>query len=154
MEGDIDKKLKDVLKKNKKSDIKVKIGIYAGKRGPYKLYKIKGGSIIAIKSKKGVKGGATEDEFNEIIADDKVYKLSDLDEHEFDELPQTDIDKMGKEVKIVKTVELKPEKKRVQSAKQKEWLEFVAKVAMLPEMAGKSRSYVMKEASRLRKNKN
>jgi hypothetical protein len=42
-------------------------------------------------------------------------------------------------------------KKRTQSKKQKEWLNFVKEVAKRPEMQGKSRGYVMKQASAIRK---
>jgi hypothetical protein len=96
MEGDIDKKLKQVLKPDKKGkkgkkskkvlkEVKVKIGVYAGRRGPYKLYKIKDGQLVAIKTRRRIKGGATEDDVDEVEVDDNTYKLPDLDDHEFND---------------------------------------------------------------------
>lgn len=166
MEGDIDKKLKEVLKSDKKkkgkkvADLKVKVGIYAGRRGPYKLFKIKDGEVVAVRTRKNIKGGSTEEDISKVEFDDKLYKLPDLDDHLFDEADEsmikeeiTDkkIEELEKAPKTVKVVELKPEKKRVQTAKQKEWMDYVARIAMLPEMAGKSRAFVMQEAAKRRK---
>lgn len=159
MEDEIDKKLKDVLNINKKkkiADLKVKVGIYAGRRGPYKLYKVKGGQVIAVKSRKRVKGGATEEEINNLAVENETYKLPDLDDHQFDELDASMMEEERSDKKLladegkVSTVEI-TKKKRAQSDKQKEWMEYVARIAMLPEMAGKSRAFVMKEAARRRK---
>ena len=155
MEKDIEKKLKDVMKvtkKNKIADLKVKVGVYAGKRGPYKIYKVGAGKLVAIRTKKGMKGGIEPEDVDKVLYEEKVFKLGDLDDHKFDDsdedIKEELVDRALLKPKVVEAVEIKPVKKRVQSAKQKEWMDHVARVSMLPEMKGKSRTFVLQEASK------
>lgn len=149
MENDIDKKLKEVMKdtKKKKLEVKVKVGVFAGRKGPYKLYKTGSGELVAVKCKKHVKGGATAKEINDVGYDEKVYNLPDLIHHQYDDAEE---DETLANHRVVEAVELKT-KKRIQSTKHKKWMDEVKELSKTPEMKGKSWSFVLQEASRKRK---
>lgn len=167
------KKVKKSKKKSKKmkklKGARVVLGKYIGKRKNYKLYKVSPNLVIAIKSKKSIKGGMADEtiveakyeqpedsdfdnEFagiNEMFAEEakEHYTPGDADivspyEH------QSSSDEPV-EVKKVEIISDKP--KRKQSEGNKRWLTYVSNVAKIPAMKGKSRSYVMQQASILYK---
>lgn len=142
MDKDLSKKLKKMMKVKGKT---IPIATYAGRRKNYKIYKIGPTKFIAIRTANKIKGGATDEE---IAA--AVYVPEETSEFEglHDLFKEDDQDSsIEEEVKTVKIVAEKP--KRVQSEGNKKWLDFVKKVRQLPEMQGKSQSYVMKKAGEL-----
>lgn len=165
-------------KKSKKSKlpVKVKIGTYVGRRGKYKIYKISPTKVIAIRSRKKIRGGIEEGDVENVEHDDNTYDLYDLgdmfkekedspevaeevvkEESSVEEASTSDEDEKllaeerGESQVSNEPVMVKPIKKRIQSESQRKWMDFVAKVSMLPEMKGKSRAFIMQEASRRRK---
>ena len=83
-----------------------------------------------------------------------VYKAGDMlfaIKHGDEECSDEEI--FGGKVKKVKIAPEKPKKKKVQSSKQKEWMDYVRKIHNKPEFKDKTWAFAMQEASRRRKGK-